>query len=277
MRALVQQIDDAPMMAAMKALLAYHLPIVISGLLTLPVAALADPQGISRFAPVQIEDASTTDPGKLQVHGAGVYTRDPHDRRGDDTWEARPVFRLGLAPGLRLALSAPNRFGDSSRSGSGDLAFNLKYNFNQQSTWVPTMALSLGYSHPHGGGTRSGEAETVARLAATKWLAEDRSAPRLHLNAAWYHTLDPSRTNRENRFDIGVAYTQLVSPNTALVVDFIHAQRTRRGETQNFVDVGFNHQLAENLSVGAAVGVGIGAQSPDFRAIVAVRQTFSIW
>jgi hypothetical protein len=240
-------------------------------------AALADPQNISRFAPVQVEDAYATSPGTLQFQGTGIHTRDPHDRRGEDTWEARPLLRVGVAPGLRFALTAPYRWGDSSRSGSGDLDLDLKYNPNEQTAWAPALAVMVGHSHPHGGGTRPGEAETFARLFATKWLGEGRTAPRLHLNATWYRAMDPAPTARRDRYDVGIAYTQLVGPRTALVVDLVRAQRERRGETQNILDVGFNHEVAEGLSLGGAVGVGLGTESPDFRAIVALRKSFRVF
>jgi hypothetical protein len=129
----------------------------------------------------------------------------------------------------------------------------------------------------YGGGTRPGEADAFLRVFATKWLGQDRSAPRLHLNATWYRTVDPGPRERQDRYDIGVAYTHLVARNTALVADFVHSQRERRGETQNVVDVGLNHEVAEGLSVGGSVGFGIGAESPDFRAIVAVRKSFGVW
>ncbi len=57
----------------------------------------------------------------------------------------------------------------------------------------------------------------------------------------------------------------------------MHAQRTRRGETASIVDVGLNHEVSDGLSLGAAVGFGIGARSPDFRAILALRKTFGVW
>ena len=57
----------------------------------------------------------------------------------------------------------------------------------------------------------------------------------------------------------------------------MHAQRTRRGQTENIIDVGLNHEVSEALSIGAAVGLGIGAESLDFRAIVALRKSFGVW
>jgi hypothetical protein len=61
------------------------------------------------------------------------------------------------------------------------------------------------------------------------------------------------------------------------LADLVHAQRTRRGETASIVDVGLNHEVSDGLSLGAAVGFGIGARSPDFRAILALRKTFGVW
>ncbi len=255
-----------------------RLPLALAALLALPTAALADPQSISRFAPTQVEDAYTTRPGTLQFQGGGIYANEPHDRRGDDTWELRPVLRAGLAPGLRLALAAPYRVGDSSRAGEGDVDLDLKYNFNEQTAALPAFAVMAGYSHQHGGGTRAGEGATFVRGLATKWLGGDRSAPRLHLNATWYRPVDPLPTAREDRFDIGVAYTQLVAPKTALVAEFVHAQRERHGDAQNIFGAGLNHEIAEGLYLGGTLGVGVGDKSPDFRAIVALRKSFSgLW
>jgi hypothetical protein len=84
----------------------------------------------------------------------------------------------------------------------------------------------------------------------------------------------PGPGQRRIILQIGVAYSQLVSKRTALVVDVVHGARSTAGQNQTIADLGLRHEITDDWAVGGAVGDGLGQQSPGVRVIFAVQRSF---
>jgi hypothetical protein len=247
----------------------------IAAVLLLPQAALADPQGLSRFVPITIEDAYPVAPGEFELQATGVWDHDTHDRRGDDLVTAQPTMKFGPFSGAEIYAGMPYRFGDASRRHGGDEVFGAFYNFNEQRDLLPAFAVNASYANPFGADARSGE--SILRLIATKSLGDPYSAPRLHINLSWYRLTDPAATERTDRYETAIGYSQSVAPHTAVVVDYVWAQKRSQGAHSNLIEAGLRHELNDHWSLSSGAGVGVGAESQDFRLLFAVQRSFSLF
>jgi hypothetical protein len=241
----------------------------------LPRAAEADPQGLSRFVPITVEDAYPLATGEFELQATGVWVHDTHDRRGDDLVTAQPTLKLGPFPGAEVYAGLPYRFGDASRRDGGDEVFGAFYNFNNQRDLLPAFAVNASYANPYGADAHSGE--STLRMIATKSLGDPYSAPRLHLNLTWYRLTDPTATERADRYETAIGYSQSLTAHTAAVVDYVWAEKRSRGAQSNLIEAGLRHELDEHWAISGGAGVGVGAQSQDFQLLFALQRSFSLF
>lgn len=237
--------------------------------------AQADPQSLSSFVPVQTEDAYETRLGALELQGVSRFTRDGNNRRGSDLWNLEPTVKLGALPGLQLDVSAPYAAGSQSGANQGGYGADALYRFNQQTLYLPALALHAYYQQPYGAGHKS--AHYTLRGIATKFLGPSERSPRLHLNLTWYHRVQPSGTQRDDQLEAGVALSTLIAERTALVADVVHGAKPDRNANQTILEVGFRHEVNDGLALSGGVGAGIGQQSPAFRAIFAIQKSFRLF
>ena len=105
------------------------------------------------------------------------------------------------------------------------------------------------------------------------------NAPRrLHLNAVWFHDYDPLRgdnAERQDRYSVGVGYSQPV-PNEAVLVADVYRQELRgRGRAENMAELGTRYQLTPQTVLSSSVGTGFGDRSPAFRVLVGFQHKLS--
>ena len=239
-----------------------------------PIMAHADPQGLSVNVPVQVEDAFPVAFGYLELQGTDRFTRDPHARSGSDLLALSPTLKLGALPGLQVDLGSSYNFGNQGSANSA-AALDALYNLNNQSTYVPALAMHAYYETPYGAGHKS--VRYTLRGIATKWLGPTDRSPRLHLNLTWYHLTQPSRDQRDDQLEMVLGYSQLVSRDTALVLDVVHGAKPERGANQTIVDVGLRHEISEGWAASLGAGAGIGQQSPAFRVFFALQRELRLF
>jgi hypothetical protein len=238
--------------------------------------ALADPQALSTFVPVQTQDALAVPYGTFEIQGYGVYTWDHYNSHGRNLLNLSPTLKLGPLPGLQLNLSAPYRLGDQSTANQGDVSADAFYQFTDPRPNFPALALQGGYQFAeYGAGHRSNQ--YFLRALATQWLGDSDKAPRLHLNLNWTHVTQPSSTGRSDILEINLAYSQLVSDSTALVLDVVHGAKATVRQNHTVIDAGLRHEIGQGWAVGGGVGVGLGQQSPGFRVIFGVQKSFHLF
>jgi hypothetical protein len=239
-----------------------------------PGAAHADPQALSRFVPVTIEDAYPLGTGKIEFQGTGVWDHDTHGKRGDDLFTLTPTLKYGPFPGAQISVGVPYRLGDASRRYGGATSFAAFYNFNNQGDVLPAFAVSASYDEPFGADPQS--RETSLRFVATKSLGDPYRAPRVHLNLSWNHLTDPIATERRDRYELAIGYSQSLGEHTAAVVDYVRAEKRTKGANSNIVEAGLRHELTPHWTVAGGVGVGFAEESQDFRVLVALQRSFDL-
>jgi hypothetical protein len=231
--------------------------------------AHADPQALSPFVPVTIEDAYPTATGKGEFQDVSYWDHGP---RGKDLATLAPELKLGAFPGAQLEVETPYGLGSASARYQGSFTFGGLYNLNEQGAVLPAFALHDDYSEGFGRG--GGTSENNLKLIATKSLGDPWSAPRLHLNLSWIRATDATPANRTDRYQAAIGYSQSIAAHTALVVDYVHSQNAAKGQVSNLVEAGLRHEVTDAIAVSAGGGVGIGQQSPAFRLLVALQYDF---
>jgi hypothetical protein len=184
---------------------------------------------------------------------------------------------LKIAPvrGVQIDLSAPYRVGNQSSAGQGNGSIDGYYQFTDPSPHFPALAGQVGYSYwDYGPGHHSNQ--YFLRALATQWLGASDRAPRIHLNLDWTHVTTPGSGSRSDQWLIGVAYSQLLRADTALVVDVIHGSKPAVRQNETILDLGIRHVIGDDWAVGGAVGAGLGQQSPGFRIIFGLQRSFSL-
>jgi hypothetical protein len=238
--------------------------------------AHADPQSLSTDVPVPVQDALVVKTGTLELQGVGVFTRDDFNSKGPNLLSLSPTIKLGAARHLQLDLSAPYAVGNQSSASQGQGSADFVYQFTDPSPHFPALAVQAGWQYAeYGPGHQSNQ--YFVRALATQWVGSSDKSPRLHLNLNWTHVDEPSRTQRSDIAEIGLAWSQLVSSHTALVVDVMHGAKSATGQVETMVDAGLRHEIDAHWTISGGVGGGMFQQSPDFRVLFAIQRGFALF
>ncbi len=237
-------------------------------------AEAADPQSLSSYVPVQVEDALPVRLGTVELQTDDRFTQDTTNAKGSGLFNVEPVIKLGALPGLQLDVSTPYAFGDQSGHNLGSAGADALYQFNQNELYIPSFAVHAYYASPFGAGHKT--AEYTLRGIATKYLG-GQAAPRIDVQFSWYHYTQPSDTARRDQLEFGIATSMLVSRDAALVIDFVRGAKTDKGADQNLVDAGIKFQLDDTLAVTFGGGVGIAEKSPEFRVLVGLQKDIKVF
>jgi hypothetical protein len=253
-----------------------RLALPAAAMLAAPVAAEADPQGLSTNVPVQIEDAfPAVKYGQAQLQWDGRYVRDPHDPSGSNQLTQGPTLKLGLLPGTQFDINPGYVSGDGSGTQQGTLSIGALATLRRDSRFLPALAVHAFYEIPYGSGQKS--AQYTLRGIATKFLGRSKQSPRLHLNLTWVHVTMPDESTRHDQLEAAVGLSFLVTHDTAMVLDAVHGAQPMPGRNQTFLDAGFLHEIGPNWAVGLGAGAGIAQQSPQARVFLSLQRTFGLF
>lgn len=241
-----------------------------------PWPALADPQALSSFAPLQTQDALVVPPGSLTLQGTGVYTRDTNlQGRGSNLLNLTPTVKLGAYRGVQLDASVPYAVGSQSSAQQGSAGVDAYYQFTDPTPTFPALAVQAGYQWPYGSGVKSNQ--FFIRALATQWLGSSERAPRLHLNLEYTQVTNPVRTARRDVPAIGVAYSQLLTNKTALVLEIRHGANTSKNSNFTLLGTGILWEITDAWSASGGLNVGVGEKSPDYRVIFGLKRAFQLF
>lgn len=217
--------------------------------------------------PTAVQDALAAAPGRLELHGAARYDR----IHGRDAVRLLPRVQVGIVEGLQANLGLPYTVGSGRRYDPGGAGGGLFYNLNRERGWLPAFAVAADYSTPVGPERRSADVGLTGIATKTLDPGADR---RLHLNVAWLRALDPNEEERRHRYRVIVGYSQLLAPNTAVVLDYVRESQERHKRAANIVETGVRYHFTDAITLGAGAGFGIGRDSPRFRAIASIQIGF---
>ena len=234
-------------------------------------AQAEDPPSPSDDQPLVFEDAYPTERGQAELKLTGRYDR-THD--GDDVWEAVPRLKVGLLKDLDLSISVPYSFAEGPGNDDGALALGFQYLLTEERGFLHALAIELGGAAPLG--KREGT-ETSVTLLATKSLTGSKSGPGVHLNLSWRHIFSGGPTDRDDRYVAVLGYSHPVGANTTLVADLLRERGRTKGEESNVVGAGFRHRLNDTFTLSAGGGVGIADESPEFRLVIGLEASTTLF
>lgn len=237
--------------------------------------AVAQGQGLEELnnldinIPNTLDDAFAAERGSVTLLGAARYDR----RHGHDTVRFFPRLLVGVAEGLQATVQVPYTVGSGPRADEGVFAVGALYNFNRETAWLPAFAASVEAGPSIGPDAHGGEMRLFGIASKT---IDPQAWRRLHLNVAWFRTFDAGEEERRDRYRVALGYSQLLLPRTVLIADYLRETLEERGErASNILEAGVRHLVAPGLTLGGALGAGIGRDSPRFRAIFSVQFALS--
>ena len=221
--------------------------------------------------PLDTEDTGTVEPGKAELELSGDYARNPED----NSWFAKGVLSVGLAPGLEariesaLLLLEPE--GQRSRAGVADSLFGVKYRLLDESEAFPAVLAGFTVRLPTGSERRSlGAADVDAGIVA---VASKAVGP-LTLTGNVGYTF----VTRDREFDFWTLAASLeyrVAKAWILVGEVVSAVGADRAPDVAVLRAGAIYVVGERLKLDGAVGVGLTRDSPD--VLITVGMTISLF
>ncbi|MFN7139745.1 MAG: transporter, partial [Limisphaerales bacterium] len=136
----------------------------------------ADHQNLEEGLPVSVEDAYPIAYRGREIQSVFRYDR-THDDKNRVTLE--PRIELGIAPNTEFEIRAPFYLGNADRTGSGDIALGVLYNFNTESLMLPAFSLGAEGVVPTGKDSRG--FDTAVKFIVTKSVSKS-GLDRIHLN-----------------------------------------------------------------------------------------------
>jgi hypothetical protein len=217
--------------------------------------------------PLEIQDTSPTDTGKISLQASMVTERSD---TSPDQLTLEPNVQWGFAENAHLFVYSPYYIGHGdATSGSGDIFVGMLWNFWAEGQYSPSIAIVGELVAPTGVG--SDGLDTAVTLIATKQITKESSEDRLHLNIRWDHNSIPGIDERGDRFEYVFGYSRKLSEKSVLVLDYFHRQELSEGQESNMAEIGMLFQLSQQVVLGAGIGAGLDDESPDLRLSLALQ------
>lgn len=230
--------------------------------------AQTDHTNLEEGLPTRLEDAYPTAFRNRELQLRLGWERNDE---GQDRGTLEPRLEFGIAPNAQLKVGAPFYLGDADRRGSGDIQIEGLYNFNQESLSLPAFALAGGIDIPSGEDSEG--VDTTLKFIMTKTV-DDANLGRLHVNLEWGHNFSAQDDERDDTFAVVAGYSFRLNTDTMIVADFVREWEMERGKESNIAELGARYQLSPRWVLSGGVGIGIGDDSPDVRAIFGVQVSF---
>lgn len=230
--------------------------------LSLPsISNSADIKNLSEKFPVSITDALPADEGELQAQLSVDYENDD-----DDRYLVTPDIEYGLTKDLQVELGTEAIYGTPERSGSGDVTIGAHYKLP-----VELLHLAVKGTLITPTGIDSNGLDSELGLLSTLELG---TTLRTHLDLRWLQNGEPQPGERDNGLRTGFGLQHIYNERTSTLVSFVREVELEEDQEFNLVELGCLHSLGQNIAGGAAVGFGLGDDSPDLTARLAIQQEF---
>jgi hypothetical protein len=236
--------------------------------------ARANPQDIEEGEPVTLEDAFTDPAGQLSLQYSGTYTQ-THDHAAKEQLEQGATIKLGAFPGVQISVNPSYDTGTTAERNAGGVLGDVLVQLNRQSTLLPAFAVDVFYFTPYGAAHSS--AEYVVRLLATKPLGPSLDSPRLDLNLTDYHLTQPDRDGRSDQLQLVAGGSMLLHKNDAVVVDIVHGASEQQGQSETYLEAGYNRDLPDDWSLNVGIGKQVAGVARGLRIYFAIEKELDLF
>jgi hypothetical protein len=231
--------------------------------------------------PVGLLGVEPTPPGGFTLTLSGFHER---ARRGAnrDTGGVSVESETGLFRGADLRASqsvghgaaAPYPADPDARAWGGASSLGLRWQVLAQDGLVPAVGV-YGVVTSAYGETSTPSASGEASLLVARTLVAGPRPVALTLNAGVSALFDPRPRERPNRYAFAAGIAHSLARDTSVALSYALNQQDRGERDETLVAAGLWHRLGGGGPiVGAAVGAGIGAESPAFFAGLSAKWVF---
>jgi hypothetical protein len=234
-----------------------HTPVTSRLVIALPLLAAAittpalaaDHDNLEKGLPTTAQDAYPIAFRALEAQVALGYQKPDEE---DGGMVITPRLEIGLAPNLQVA-AAVTFITDGDRDHHGDVTLDGLYNLNQETIWLPAVALAADVTLPTGEDSQA--VRTTALLVLTKGLVPWWT-DRWHVNVGWEFLSSAGDEERDRRFQVLLGYSRPLDTDTLLVLDGVRQQGEESGSPwETRAEVGLRRQVTP-LAV-ASLGGGL--------------------
>lgn len=236
--------------------------------------------------PLIIDDADPLDTGNGKIEGGFWHEKDG----GCHNWDWPIGLGYGLIPSLEVNLGLGGTFQQmteidengveciNSENGMGDLTLNVKWQFLEETTWMPRQAIVPTVKFPTANkdtGLGSGKIDYDATWIASKSFTDTVGG---HLNFGYSFIGEPSDEDVGDIIHYGVALDyQIIDP--LQLVGEIYAEKELMSGTDHIImfNTGLRWVLIDGLTFDVAAGSHISSAGPDLTATAGLTWEFEIW
>ncbi len=230
----------------------------------------SDHYNLEEGIPVEVEDSLPTAYLNREIQAYFRWERTDDD---EDRFKAATILEYGVMRNAQVELEVPFVWGEAvEEEGIGDVQLAALYSFNQETLWIPGLALKGVLEFPTNEDSRG--VDTTLKLILSKTLGRSTLWNRLHINASWKHNSGAQKDEREDYYVAVAGWDVRVGPETLLIVDFVREQEKEKGKEANIVETGLRYQLTPLTVLAAGVGAGIGDESPEVRTTIGFQHSF---
>jgi len=232
-------------------------------------AFASDHWNLEEQMPTEVEDAYAAD---YLIPELQTVFRYEHRRHGQDQFILVPRLAYGFARNWHARIAAPFLMGSADTTGSGNTELEVFRQFNEESSYLPALALVGKADLPTGRNSQG--VDTTLKFITTKALDQNYLLHRVHLNFSWDHNAGPQVEERRDRYTTVLGYSHLLPTDTVLVTDVVREQEMEKGKTDSIVEAGIRRMLTPVSVMSVGAGAGIGHDSPAFRITVGLQYSF---
>jgi hypothetical protein len=243
------------------------------------LVVLAWATGTLAARPLDTEDAGTLDPGNSEVELGGDYVRNA----ADALWILKGTLSAGILPRLEVRFELPVALIDpdgpgSSFAGVADALVGAKYRFVDERRTLPALMAAVALRLPTGDPDRGREEFNVTPLGVegvdvtrVGIVGKALGPVILHGNAAYTFVTGDREADVAT---LAVSAEYRVTNALSLVAEvmgflFVHDAELDTGRVRG----GVSYAIRDGIKVDAAVGRGLGHDSP--RLLLTVGVTFA--
>jgi hypothetical protein len=248
-------------------------------LILLSVSFLATPMDLAVYAadhynleenlPTQLEDSLPTAFRNREIQTRFKYE---HTDDGNERLIAAPVLEVGILPNTELEYEVPFQMGDAEDKGLSDMSLGLLYNFNQETRFIPSVALAGKGIFATSDDNEGFDSEVKAIVSKT--IPYTSVFQRIHVNGAWLHNSENNSQERDNRYKIVAGFDRRLGPDAIVILDYVREQQEEKDKDANLIETGMRYQFNPLTVVSAGISVGVGEESPDVGFTVNIQRSF---
>lgn len=257
---------------------------LITGLLAVGLVSTATVSFAAR--PLIIDDADPLDTGNGKIEAGFWHEKDG----GCKNWDWPIGLGYGLVPSLEVNLGLGGTFQQTaeidengaecirSENGFGDLTLNAKWQFLEETKWLPRQAIVPTIKFPTANkdtGLGSGKFDYDVTWIASKSFCEKMGG---HVNLGYSFIGEPADEDVGDIIHYGLALDyQIIAP--LQWVGEIYAEKELMSGTDQIImfNTGLRWIVIDGLTLDAAGGSHISSAGPDLTATAGLTWEFGIW